>query len=70
MHLDMLSEYPPHTCAPKMSSLGCLRSSAHSAGWPWSRFVTMAISPHVMSTPYRLQMRRNGRLPVVVKGAR
>ena len=69
-HLDMLSEYPPHTCAPKMSSLGCLRSSAHSAGWPWSRFVTMAISPQVMSTPYRLQMRRNGRLPVVVKGAR
>jgi hypothetical protein len=30
----------------------------------------MAISPHVMSTPNPLQMRRNGRLPTVVSGAR
>ena len=35
-----------------------------------SRLVAMAISPQVMSTPRPLQMRRNGRFPTVVKGAR
>lgn len=30
----------------------------------------MAISPHVISTPNSLQMRRNGKFPTVVRGAR
>ena len=31
----MASGYPPHSCTPKQSSLGCRFSSAHSLGWPY-----------------------------------
>ena len=69
-HRETASGYPPQICAPKTSSDACRRSSAHSAGWPWSRFVHSAISPHVMSAPRPLHTRRKGKFPTVVRGAK
>lgn len=51
------------TWTPKISSLSCRFRRAHSDCCPWSRFVHMAISPHVMSAPKRLHTRRKGRFP-------
>lgn len=58
------------TWTPKMSSEACRFKRAHSEGLPLRRFIASAISPHVISTPNSLQMRRNGRLPTVVRGAK
>ena len=69
-HLDTASGYPPQICAPNTSSLACLRNSAHSEGWPCSKLVHSAISPQVMSAPNCFAIRRKGRLPTVVRGAR
>lgn len=54
---------PVRTCTPKMSSDWCLFSRAHSLSWPCRRWVVIAISPHVMSAPNRLHIRRYGKLP-------
>ena len=50
----------------------CTRTHTHTHthGQTSSSFRASAISPHVTSAPSRLQMRRNGRLPTVVRGAR
>lgn len=51
------------TWIPKMSSDTWRFVNAHSDCCPCRRFLQRAISPHVMSTPYSLQILRKGKLP-------
>ena len=64
------SGFDPHTCVPKIRSPSQRRVRLHSDAWPEVNDSAKPISPQWMSDPSDAHTRRNGKLPVVVSGAR
>jgi hypothetical protein len=58
-------------CGMKVNMIDIFKSKLlKTISRTWSKLVHIAISPHVISAPNRLQTRLNGRIPTVVRGAK